>query len=114
MKRINRHRARRASPQDGTQMVSDALVRRWILRMLVPLGGAHHFVHHEFYQDDQLAEFLELPTDDEMEDGEFDKGFAMQALPRIDMQLAVPLAANHCAPVRQPPTAGTAHAAPQV
>ena len=58
MKRINRHRARRASPQDGTQMVSDALVRRWILRMLVPLGGAHHFVHHEFYQDDQLAEFL--------------------------------------------------------
>lgn len=59
----------RTRKQTVPGLVADDLLRLWILRILVPMGAARHFLHHGCYQHEHLADFLDLPMDDDNDEG---------------------------------------------
>ena len=58
----------------------NALLRLWMLRLLVPMGGARSFVHDNGFENDQLAEAVGLGELIENGDSEFDARQARSTL----------------------------------
>lgn len=52
--------ARRCARSSGTAIEIDPVIRLWLLRILVPLGGHREFVHAHGFNNDSLAEALGL------------------------------------------------------
>jgi len=50
--------------EDGQPLLPEPLLKRLVLRVMVTLGGSKHFLGSEYYEDEGLAIFLELPTQD--------------------------------------------------
>lgn len=77
---------RRKSPHfpshDASDNAYEALIRLWVLRILVPLGGSRDFVISLGYQNDHLASYLGLPPTD----GEFNMKLALAALRKTHTQ----------------------------
>ncbi len=57
--------SRQRKSSELTGVASDDLLQKWMLRMLIPLGGSRHFLMGGSYQNDQIAAFLQLPFDDD-------------------------------------------------
>ena len=56
------------------------LVRLWILRILVPLGGYRHFIKESGFQDDEVAAAIGLGHWFDLESSEFDAKVARREL----------------------------------
>ena len=50
---------------EGSDKSYEALIRLWVLRLLVPLGAAHDFMSTYGYSNDHLAHYLGLPPANE-------------------------------------------------
>lgn len=74
---LNLRKKRLPSPSsDGSDKSYEALIRLWVLRLLVPLGGSREFMASFGYQNDYLAHYLGLPPANE----QFDMKLAMAEL----------------------------------
>lgn len=74
---ITRRKKSNPFPSPGASDKSyEALIRLWVLRLLVPLGGSRELIVSYGYQHDHLADYLGLPS----VDGNFDMKPAMAEL----------------------------------
>ena len=53
---------------EGSDKSYEALIRLWVLRLLVPLGGSREFMSSFGYANDYLARYLGLPPANEQFD----------------------------------------------
>ena len=70
---------RRRPQAEQAGVITDELLQKWMLRLLVPLGGSRHFLSGGCYQNDRIAEFLQLPLEDDFLE-EFSAGKALSVL----------------------------------
>jgi transitional endoplasmic reticulum ATPase len=64
----NRAHKRRKVPANDPLIISDELLRLWILRIMVPLNGSRRFLGKECFDNEAIAEFLELEIPDDFMD----------------------------------------------